>query len=189
MVCRKCIYYEKITEDEIECCPVCDIDLGGAPLDKLRPDHILQDLRAKIFPLKRKRVLNHLTCKEEREVYLVSGAQTGTTGKRSKSLVRKDVRGNGSFTKRAVKKEEESGDGLYKAIFIARLMRVSKGHNKKLVLEVEFKPSANYAVVEKNGYKRSSVVQSRIIKHGSHRMARSDLVGRAFSYDSKIVGT
>ena len=38
-------------------------------------------------------------------------AQTGTTGKRSKSLVRKDVRGNGSFTKRAVKKEEESGDG------------------------------------------------------------------------------
>lgn len=33
--CRKCIY-EKITEDEIESCPVCDIDLGGTPLEKLR---------------------------------------------------------------------------------------------------------------------------------------------------------
>uniref|UniRef100_A0A0D3B494 E3 ubiquitin protein ligase DRIP2 n=1 Tax=Brassica oleracea var. oleracea TaxID=109376 RepID=A0A0D3B494_BRAOL len=118
-VCRKCIYYEKITEDEIECCPVCDIDLGGAPLDKLRPDHILQDLRAKIFPLKRKRE-SSITLPARRKERSISSlvvntprlsAQTGTTGKRSKSLVRKDVRGNGSFTKRAVKKEEESGDG------------------------------------------------------------------------------
>ncbi|KAH0889278.1 hypothetical protein HID58_051707 [Brassica napus] len=118
-ICRKCIYYEKITEDEIECCPVCDIDLGGAPLDKLRPDHILQDLRAKIFPLKRKRE-SSITLPARRKERSISSlvvntprlsAQTGTTGKRSKSLVRKDVRGNGSFTKRAVKKEEESGDG------------------------------------------------------------------------------
>ncbi|KAL0785447.1 hypothetical protein YC2023_035843 [Brassica napus] len=119
VLCRKCIYYEKITEDEIECCPVCDIDLGGAPLDKLRPDHILQDLRAKIFPLKRKRE-SSITLPARRKERSISSlvvntprlsAQTGTTGKRSKSLVRKDVRGNGSFTKRAVKKEEESGDG------------------------------------------------------------------------------
>nr|XP_018472661.1 PREDICTED: E3 ubiquitin protein ligase DRIP1 isoform X2 [Raphanus sativus] len=53
--CRKCIY-EKITEEEIEGCPVCNIDLGGTPLDKLRPDHNLQDLRAKIFPVKGRKV-------------------------------------------------------------------------------------------------------------------------------------
>ncbi|KAJ4891344.1 E3 ubiquitin protein ligase DRIP2 [Raphanus sativus] len=121
--CRKCIY-EKITEDEIECCPVCDIDLGGAPLEKLRPDHILQDLRAKIFTPKRKRerapeVVSSITLPARRKERSISSlvvstprvaAQTGTTGKRTKSLMRKDVRGSGSFTKRTVKKEEEFGD-------------------------------------------------------------------------------
>ncbi|CAF2285721.1 BnaA04g17680D [Brassica napus] len=113
--CRKCIY-EKITEDEIECCPVCDIDLGGTPLEKLRPDHILQDLRAKIFPLKRKRDKDlEITLPARRKERSISSlvvntprvsAQTGTTGKRTtKSLMRKDARGSGSFTKRAVKKE------------------------------------------------------------------------------------
>ncbi|KAL0897274.1 hypothetical protein Bca101_081235 [Brassica carinata] len=119
--CRKCIY-EKITEDEIECCPVCDIDLGGTPLEKLRPDHILQDLRAKIFPLKRKRekapeVVTLPARRKERSISSlvvntprVVSAQTGTTGKRTKSLMRKDARrGGGSFTKRTVKKEEEPG--------------------------------------------------------------------------------
>ncbi|KAF7818393.1 E3 ubiquitin protein ligase DRIP2-like [Senna tora] len=47
----KCIY-DKITDEELECCPVCNIDLGCVPIEKLRPDHNLQDLRAKIFPLK-----------------------------------------------------------------------------------------------------------------------------------------
>ncbi|KAF3581353.1 hypothetical protein DY000_02030075, partial [Brassica cretica] len=122
-VCRKCIY-EKITEDEIECCPVCDIDLGGAPLEKLRPDHILQDLKAKIFTPKRKRerapeVVSSITLPARRKERSISSlvvstprvsAQTGTTGKRTKSLMRKDVRGSGSFTKRTVKKEEEFGD-------------------------------------------------------------------------------
>ncbi|KAG2285860.1 hypothetical protein Bca52824_045464 [Brassica carinata] len=100
--CRKCIY-EKITEDEIECCPVCDIDLGGTPLEKLRPDHILQDLRAKIFPLKRKRDKDlEITLPARRKERSISSlvvntprlsAQTGTTGKRTtKSLMRKDAR-------------------------------------------------------------------------------------------------
>lgn len=34
-VCRKCIY-DKISDEEIECCPVCNIDLGCVPLEKLR---------------------------------------------------------------------------------------------------------------------------------------------------------
>ncbi|KAL1187995.1 E3 ubiquitin protein ligase DRIP2 [Cardamine amara subsp. amara] len=119
--CRKCIY-EKITEDEIECCPVCDIDLGGAPLEKLRPDHILQDLRAKLFPLKRKKerapeVVSSIVLPARRKERSISSlvvstprvsAQAGTTGKRTKSATRKDVRG--TFPKRTVKKEEEFGD-------------------------------------------------------------------------------
>ncbi|EOA40547.1 hypothetical protein CARUB_v10009276mg [Capsella rubella] len=119
--CRKCIY-EKITEDEIESCPVCNIDLGGTPLEKLRPDHNLQDLRAKIFPLKRKKVkapeIVSLPAKrKERSISSLVvttprvSAQTGTTGRRSKASTRKELR-NGSLAERSVKKEESSGDEL-----------------------------------------------------------------------------
>ncbi|KAE8022605.1 hypothetical protein FH972_008391 [Carpinus fangiana] len=53
--CRKCIY-EKITDEELNHCPVCNIDLGCAPLEKLRADHNVQDLRAKLFPSVRKKI-------------------------------------------------------------------------------------------------------------------------------------
>ncbi|XP_058737972.1 E3 ubiquitin protein ligase DRIP2-like [Vicia villosa] len=53
--CRKCIY-DKITDEDLECCPECNIDLGCVPLEKLRPDHTKQDVRAKIFPLKGRKV-------------------------------------------------------------------------------------------------------------------------------------
>ncbi|KAG7653329.1 Zinc finger RING-type [Arabidopsis suecica] len=119
--CRKCIY-EKITEDEIETCPVCNIDLGGTPLEKLRPDHNLQDLRAKIFPLKRRKVkapgiVSVLAKRKERSIssLVVStprlSAQAGTTGRRTKAATRKELR-NGSLAERRVKKEESSGDEL-----------------------------------------------------------------------------
>ncbi|XP_078159765.1 DREB2A-interacting protein 2 isoform X1 [Carex rostrata] len=51
--CRKCIL-EKITEEEVDSCPICHTDLGCVPAEKLRPDHNLQDIRNKVFPLKRK---------------------------------------------------------------------------------------------------------------------------------------
>ncbi|XP_074577337.1 E3 ubiquitin protein ligase DRIP2-like [Curcuma longa] len=50
--CRKCIF-EKLDEEETDCCPVCNIHLGCLPVEKLRADHNLQDLRVKIFPLKK----------------------------------------------------------------------------------------------------------------------------------------
>ncbi|XP_019444475.1 PREDICTED: E3 ubiquitin protein ligase DRIP2-like isoform X1 [Lupinus angustifolius] len=53
--CKQCIY-DKITEEELECCPICNIDLGCVPLEKLRPDHSLQDVRSKVFPLKGRKV-------------------------------------------------------------------------------------------------------------------------------------
>lgn len=53
--CRKCIY-QKFNDEEVECCPVCKIDLGCTPTEKLRPDHSLQDVRLKLFPFKRKKI-------------------------------------------------------------------------------------------------------------------------------------
>ncbi|CAH2038730.1 unnamed protein product [Thlaspi arvense] len=115
--CRKCIY-EKITEDEIECCPVCNISLGGNPLEKLRPDHNLQDLRAKFFPLKRRKVKGPemVSLPAKKKVRSISSlivntpkvsAQSGTTG-RSKAVTRKELRGKGSLAERIVKEEESS---------------------------------------------------------------------------------
>lgn len=89
-----------------------------------RPDHILQDLRAKIFPLKRRKeraseVVSSITLPARRKERSISSlvvstprvsAQAATTGKRTKAVTRKHVRGSGSFTKRNVKKEEELGD-------------------------------------------------------------------------------
>ncbi|KAF9619088.1 hypothetical protein IFM89_005102 [Coptis chinensis] len=48
-VCRKCIY-EKLTNEEADCCPICDAGLGCTPIEKLRADHNLQEVRDKIFP-------------------------------------------------------------------------------------------------------------------------------------------
>ncbi|XP_050942037.1 E3 ubiquitin protein ligase DRIP2-like isoform X1 [Cucumis melo] len=56
--CRDCIS-EKIAEEELEGCPICNTNLGGVPLEKLsarlkicRADHTMDDLREKIFPCK-----------------------------------------------------------------------------------------------------------------------------------------
>ncbi|XVF57224.1 hypothetical protein PTKIN_Ptkin06aG0187300 [Pterospermum kingtungense] len=46
--CRECIC-EKLSDEGMDCCPECDTELGCFPLYKLRPDHNLQDIRAKIF--------------------------------------------------------------------------------------------------------------------------------------------
>ncbi|XP_078164313.1 E3 ubiquitin protein ligase DRIP2-like isoform X2 [Carex rostrata] len=52
--CRKCIT-KKLVDEEEECCPICKTDLGCSAADKLRPDHHIQYLREKIFPIKRKK--------------------------------------------------------------------------------------------------------------------------------------
>lgn len=51
--CRKCIY-KKLTHEKVDCCPICNMHLGRLPTEKLRPDNYLQDMRAKIFPFKRR---------------------------------------------------------------------------------------------------------------------------------------
>jgi E3 ubiquitin-protein ligase DRIP len=91
-------------------------------LEKLRPDHNLQDLRAKIFALKRRKVkapgiVSLPGKRKERSIssLVVStpmvSAQAGTTRRRTKAPTRKELR-NGSLAERTVKKEESSGDEL-----------------------------------------------------------------------------
>ncbi|XP_062104110.1 E3 ubiquitin protein ligase DRIP2-like [Humulus lupulus] len=52
--CRKCIV-NKIRVEGYNTCPVCKIELGAAPLEKLRADHSLKELRDKLFPSKTKK--------------------------------------------------------------------------------------------------------------------------------------
>ncbi|KAI3460934.1 hypothetical protein Pfo_017597 [Paulownia fortunei] len=108
--CRKCIY-KKLSDEEMECCPICNIDLGCVPLEKLRADHNLQDVRAKIFPHKRIKVkapevVTPVVFPAKRKERSLSSlvvstprvsTQIGMTGRRSKSIARKASRGS-SFT-------------------------------------------------------------------------------------------
>ncbi|XP_042517976.1 E3 ubiquitin protein ligase DRIP2-like [Macadamia integrifolia] len=121
--CRKCIY-EKLTDEEADCCPICNIDLGCVPVEKLRPDHNLNDVRAKIFPFKRRKVkapevvppISLPVRRKERSLssLVVStprmSAQTGLTGRRTKAVARKSttLRGSSFTIEDPVKKEEDA---------------------------------------------------------------------------------
>ncbi|KAL6978599.1 RING-type E3 ubiquitin transferase [Sarracenia purpurea var. burkii] len=120
--CRKCIY-KKISDEELECCPVCNVDLGSVPLEKLRPDHSLQDVRARIFPFKRRKVnapefSPSVTLPVRRKERSLSSlvvntprvsTQTTMTGRRSKSVARKTsaLQGSSFHIEKPVKKEED----------------------------------------------------------------------------------
>ncbi|XP_076934024.1 E3 ubiquitin protein ligase DRIP2-like [Bidens hawaiensis] len=121
--CRKCIR-KKLTDEELECCPICEIDLGCVPLEKLRADHSLEDVRAKIFPHKRRRGIPEIVAsvaipsrRKERSLSSLVvntpriSTQTPLTGKRSKVTSRKKSRGPSfSFEKRAKKTEDSMED-------------------------------------------------------------------------------
>ncbi|KAK9281202.1 hypothetical protein L1049_004097 [Liquidambar formosana] len=121
--CRKCIY-KKLSDEELECCPICNIDLGCVPLEKLRPDHNLQDVRAKIFPFKRRKVkapeaVPSVTLPVRRKERSLSSlvvstprvsTQTTMTGRRTKAVARKSsaLRGSSFSIEKPIKKEEDS---------------------------------------------------------------------------------
>uniref|UniRef100_A0A2P2KMH0 Uncharacterized protein MANES_09G151900 n=1 Tax=Rhizophora mucronata TaxID=61149 RepID=A0A2P2KMH0_RHIMU len=122
--CRRCIY-EKLSDEEADFCPVCHIDLGCLPVEKLRPDHNLEDIRAKIFPYKRRKIkppevmmlVALPTKRKERSLSsLVVSApkvpmQTGLTGRRSRAGARKAATLRGcSFASGEANKKEDSTD-------------------------------------------------------------------------------
>ncbi|XP_072989101.1 E3 ubiquitin protein ligase DRIP2-like isoform X1 [Typha latifolia] len=121
--CRKCIY-EKLTDEEVDCCPICNIGLGCVPLEKLRPDHNMQDIRAKIFPFKSRKVnipeapsVPLPVRRKERSLSsLVVSAprvatQTGFTGRRTKAARRAAAsRGASSSMNEFIKEENNVKD-------------------------------------------------------------------------------
>ncbi|PSR94841.1 E3 ubiquitin protein like [Actinidia chinensis var. chinensis] len=119
--CRKCIY-NKISDEELECCPICNVDLGSVPLEKLRPDHNLQDVRTKIFPFKRRKMkAPEVTLPVRRKERSLSSlvvntprvsTQTAMTGRRSKAVARKAsaLRGSSCPIEKPAKKEEDSAE-------------------------------------------------------------------------------
>ncbi|XP_042392706.1 E3 ubiquitin protein ligase DRIP2-like isoform X1 [Zingiber officinale] len=137
--CRNCIY-EKLDEEETDRCPVCNIHLGCLPVEKLRADHNLQDLRAKIFPLKKLKngacdSISSITLPVRRKEISLSSlvvntpkvtTQTGSTGRRKKALGNKDAtfHGSGSIscknendtTNKFVKKSNSNGNSIKQAL-------------------------------------------------------------------------
>ncbi|KAA8537035.1 hypothetical protein F0562_029513 [Nyssa sinensis] len=125
--CRKCIY-EKLSDEEVDSCPVCNIDLGCVPVEKLRPDHNLQDIRVKIFPFRRRKIkgtevvpsISLPVKRKERSLSsLVStpkvSMQTGLTGRRTKSVARKAASCSSPsepFHNRAPKRDMENAEAL-----------------------------------------------------------------------------
>ncbi|KAG6527106.1 hypothetical protein ZIOFF_009199 [Zingiber officinale] len=138
VICRKCIY-EKLDEEETDCCPVCNIHLGCLPVEKLRADHNLQDLRAKIFPLKKPKngacdsapsIILPVRRKEISLSSLVNSprvtAQTGPTGRRKKSVGNKTAAFHGcesavcknedDTTDKFVKKSSSNGNSIKQSL-------------------------------------------------------------------------
>nr|XP_048325241.1 E3 ubiquitin protein ligase DRIP2-like isoform X2 [Ziziphus jujuba var. spinosa] len=123
--CRKCIY-KKLSDEEVDFCPVCKIDLGCLPVEKLRPDHNLQDIRAKIFPLRRRKInapevttpISLPVKRKERSLssLVVSTPkvpiQTGLTGRRTKAVARKAaaLRGCSFAVEGSIKREDSVED-------------------------------------------------------------------------------
>ncbi|XP_061970443.1 E3 ubiquitin protein ligase DRIP2-like [Populus nigra] len=124
--CRKCIY-QRISDEGLDSCPICNINLGCIPLEKLRPDHNLQDVRSKIFPYKRRKVeapevvesvtLPVIRRKERSLSSLVVSTpkvstQTTTTGRRTKPFPRKAaaLRGSGFSIEKPIKKEHDHAE-------------------------------------------------------------------------------
>ncbi|KAG5232638.1 E3 ubiquitin protein ligase [Salix suchowensis] len=103
--CRKCIY-EKLSDEEVDCCPVCNIDLGCLPVEKLRPDHNLQDIKGQIK--RKERSLSSLVVSTPKVQI-----QNGLTGRRSKANARKAAALRGcNFTVEESKKEDSAEDNL-----------------------------------------------------------------------------
>ncbi|XP_074573256.1 E3 ubiquitin protein ligase DRIP2-like [Curcuma longa] len=137
--CRNCIY-EKLDEEETDCCPVCNIHLGCLPVEKLRADHNLHDLRAKIFPLKKLKTgacdsAPSITLPVRRKEISLSSlvvnipkvtTQTGSTGRRKKAFGNKAATFHGSgsaacknendTTNKLMKKSSSNGNSIKQAL-------------------------------------------------------------------------
>ncbi|KAJ0982405.1 hypothetical protein J5N97_010660 [Dioscorea zingiberensis] len=140
--CRKCIL-EKLNDEDS--CPICNIDLGCVPVEKLRPDHNLQDVRAKIFPYKRRKVeapevvssVSFPVKRKERSLSSLVvntskiGSQTGLTGRRTKTARKAAVlRGLNPVISVAIKKHTVSfvdrGENISSSKALSKMSSISR---------------------------------------------------------------
>ncbi|XP_050116021.1 E3 ubiquitin protein ligase DRIP2-like isoform X1 [Malus sylvestris] len=164
--CRVCIY-EKLSDEEGDCCPVCEIDLGILPVEKLRPDHNLHDIIAKIFPVKGKKVDTPeankpeandpdvtpsslpVKRKERSLSSLVVSApkvpvQSGMTGKRSRALSRKGaaLRGCSFSAEEPAKKDDSTEDHPMSSNSTGNLVEFARNKSQDL-LEHSYEQNPN----------------------------------------------
>ncbi|KAL6636923.1 hypothetical protein ACP70R_024495 [Stipagrostis hirtigluma subsp. patula] len=158
--CRECIM-EKINEEDVDCCPVCNIDLGGDPEEKLRPDHNLQDIRNKVFPLEKTKVDSPkaptVTLPAKRKQRSLSSLvvdtpraaiRTGLTGKRTKTTRRAAASRATSPSNNVAMKlptKSESRDQKTEKISAPQSTKVGTAANKKqrnTDVEASSKPSS-----------------------------------------------
>ena len=84
--CKDCITAELSNEDSGDCCPMCNVALGTGPLEKLRVDHQLNDLKEKLFPSNVK--------KRKLGVAIESPGSSVPTRRKEKSLYSLGVKGS-----------------------------------------------------------------------------------------------
>ncbi|KAG0572656.1 hypothetical protein KC19_VG114200 [Ceratodon purpureus] len=82
--CRDCITLE-LSNGDSECCPMCQVGLGTLPLEKLRADHQLNDLKEKLFPTNPK--------KRKPSVSLDGPETSNATKRKERSLYSLGVKG------------------------------------------------------------------------------------------------
>ncbi|KAG0470819.1 hypothetical protein HPP92_016925 [Vanilla planifolia] len=125
--CRKCIF-DKLSDEEADCCPICNIYLGRVRLEKLRPDHNLQDVITKIFPTKRRKVhasevsppVTLPVRRKERSLSSLVvntpriGTQVSLTGRRTKAIARRasTFRGLSPISGEPIKKDGDNCEHL-----------------------------------------------------------------------------
>ncbi|CAA7395284.1 unnamed protein product [Spirodela intermedia] len=137
--CRKCIY-EKLTDEELDSCPICSTDLGCTPIEKLRPDHNIQDVRSKIFPFKRRKVeapelvpsISLPIRRKERSLSSLVvntprvATQSGLTRRRTKAAGRKAAALRGLDIDEPIKKEDDAEDCPATSGFAETLDKISQ---------------------------------------------------------------
>ncbi|KAI0498049.1 hypothetical protein KFK09_021290 [Dendrobium nobile] len=137
--CRKCIF-DKLNDEEEESCPICHIDLGCVPVEKLRADHNLEDIRAKIFPYKKRKVngpevVQSITLPVRRKERSLSslgvitpriGVQSSLTGRRTKAVARRASAARGpSPLIGEHKKKEDDNDGVVDSSSTENLVKMA----------------------------------------------------------------
>lgn len=127
--CKDCIY-QQLGDGESDCCPICNVNLGCSPLEKLRVDRQLDDVRAKIFPakLKKRKVIDESVDhdapvpvrRKERSlsslgIGVPSSANPGFVNRKTKSVSRRSsmaIRDTGTDSESGEKKSDIVKSGV-----------------------------------------------------------------------------